>query len=91
MREHDRAAVWARYAELIPEELTAVGWTLWALGSVATLVGDPLSIAVLRKDLDDPHGGRVTGGGATEEEALRGAIREALAIEAANQAQTPHE
>ena len=88
MREHDRAAVWARYADLIPEELTAVGWTLWALGSVATLVGDPLSIAVLRKDLDDPKGARVTGGGATEEEAVRGAIREALAIESGGQEET---
>src|SRR5215211_1729697 len=88
MSEHDRAAVWARYGELIPEELTAVGWTLWALGSVATLVGDPLSIAVLWKDLDDPKGARVTGGGATEEEAVRGAIREVLAIESGGQEET---
>ncbi len=82
MSEQDRAAVWTRYVALIPAELTAAGWTLWALGSVATLRGDLLYIAVLRKDLDDPNGDRVTGGGATEEEAVRGVIREALAIEA---------
>jgi hypothetical protein len=81
MREQDRAAVWSRYAELIPEELTAAGWTLWSLGSVVTLFGDPLSIAVLRKDLDDPDGDRVIGDGSTEEEALRGAIRQALVME----------
>ena len=85
MSDPKYAAAWARYVELIPDELTAAGWTLWAFYSGATLFGDPSHLAVLHKDLDDPNGDRATGEGATAEEALRGAIREALAIEAGGQ------
>ncbi len=85
MSDPKYAAAWARSVELIPEELSAAGWTLWAFYSGATLFGDPSHIAVLRKDLENPSGKRATGEGATEEEAVRGAIGEALTIETSGQ------
>ena len=91
MSDQERVAIWARYTEMIPEELRAVGWTLWMITNGMTLFGDPVHGAVLRKNLEHPGGEQATGAGATEEEAVRNAIREALAIEAASQAQTPQE
>jgi hypothetical protein len=87
--DREQSAAWARYVDMIPEELSAAGWTLWSFCSGTTLFGDPAHRAVLHKDLDDPDGARAAGDGSTREEAVRGAIREALDIEAANQAQTP--
>jgi hypothetical protein len=49
------------------------------------MFGDPSHMAVLRKNLENPAGERATGDGTTKEEALRGAIRQALTIEAGGQ------
>ena len=81
VRDAERAAAWARAVALIPEELTAAGWTLWGVYRGATLFDDPSHLVVLRKDLDDPRGARATGEGATEDAAVRGAIWEARTIE----------
>ncbi len=91
MNEQERVPEWERYVEMIPEEMRAAGWTLWAVPNGPTVFGDPLYIAVLWKDLDDPNGARAAGDGATAEEAVRGAISAALALEAASQAQPPQE
>ena len=91
MNQHEHAAEWARYTEMVPEELRSAGWVVWIFYSGVTMFGDPAHRAVLRKDRDDPNGARAAGDGATKEEALRNAIREALDSEAASQAQTPQE
>jgi hypothetical protein len=91
MNQEVHAAEWDRYTEMIPEELRAAGWRLWAIGDITTVFGGRIYSAVLLKNLDNPSGARTAEYGATGEEALRGAIREALAIEVASQAQTPQE
>ncbi len=73
--------VWIRYSQLIPDELSTAGWALWAVGNGPTLYGAERYMAVLLKDVEDPDGTRAAGDGATQEEAVRGAIREALALE----------
>ena len=85
VRDAERAAAWARAVALIPEELTAAGWTLYGLYRGAPLFDDPSHLAVLRKDPDDPRGARATGEGGTEEAAVRGAIWEARTIESSAQ------
>ncbi len=85
VRDEKRAAAWARVVALIPEDLTAAGWTLWGVYRGATLFDDPSHLIVLRKDLDAPHGARATGEGETEGAAVRGAIWEARSIEAGGQ------
>jgi hypothetical protein len=89
MSEQEHATAWARYTGMIPEELRGAGWTPWIFYSGVTLFGDLAHRAVLRKNPFDPSGAQAAGDGATKEEALRGAIREALDIEATSQAQPP--
>lgn len=76
--------VWIWPTDLIPADLRRVGWTLWAVGNGPTLFGTQRYMAVLLKDREHPNGTRAAGDGATQEDAVRAAIRDALAIEAAS-------
>lgn len=39
MSDHEHIEAWAKYTEMIPEELSTAGWALWAMGDVATVFG----------------------------------------------------
>jgi hypothetical protein len=43
-----RHVAWARYVDMIPEELSAAGWTLWSFSSGTTLFGDRAYSAMLQ-------------------------------------------
>ena len=75
------SAAWARFAKRIPNELTKAGWSLWAAYGDTNLFGKRPAIVVLHKDLDSPLGVSAMGEGATEEEALNKAIRQALTLD----------
>ena len=61
MPDPSNAAAWARFAALIPDELTAAGWNLWGFSGGTTLFSDRSHLVVLRQDLDNPTGADAMG------------------------------